>query len=263
MVHETKLTPEISCPTNSCLAQLSEHWSHDLEVIIYSNVTHGLKNFSLVQTSLVLSAHLVGWSIFIFTKTRISLLYLSGLNDIHSYHSLVLRGILVTDRVRSTRRKVIFSLYLSVHTCRGYPGQVQMGRGVPQPGQDRGYPSQGDPPRVHSPSQVRMGGTLVGGTCLGYPLARSGRGVSQPGGTCPGYPPSRTGQHMEYLISSGWCASCVPTGGLSCFHSSFSRYAFLSDLSDLEVDFYHLILFVLIIWWSTHNLASTGNIYRP
>ena len=31
--HETKLTSEISCPTDSCLAQLSEHWSHDLEVL--------------------------------------------------------------------------------------------------------------------------------------------------------------------------------------------------------------------------------------
>ena len=28
----------------------------------------------------------------------------------------------------------------------------------------------------------------------------------------------------------------------------------------IEVDFYSLLLYVLIILWSTHNLASTGNI---
>ena len=48
-------------------------------------------------------------------------------------------------------------------------------------------------------------------------------------------------------------------------HSSFSRSAFLADLTDLEVDFYCLLLFVLIIWQSTHKqthnlIISTGNI---
>ena len=39
--------------------------------------------------------------------------------------------------------------------------------------------------------------------------------------------------------------------------SSFSRYTFLTDL---EMDFYSLLLFMLIIWQCSHNLASTGNI---
>ena len=43
-------------------------------------------------------------------------------------------------------------------------------------------------------------------------------------------------------------------------HISFSRYAFLTDLSELKVDFYSLLLFVLIIWQCTHDPASTGNI---
>ena len=33
VVHETKLTSEISCPADSCLAQLVEHWNEDLEVV--------------------------------------------------------------------------------------------------------------------------------------------------------------------------------------------------------------------------------------
>ena len=40
-------------------------------------------------------------------------------------------------------------------------------------------------------------------------------------------------------------------------YNSFLRYAFLPDLADLidlEVDFYCLQLFVLIIWWNPHNL---------
>ena len=47
------------------------------------------------------------------------------------------------------------------------------------------------------------------------------------------------------------------------FHSSFSRYAFLTDLADLtdfQVNLYSLLLFVLIIWQCTHNLASIRNV---
>ena len=43
----------------------------------------------------------------------------------------------------------------------------------------------------------------------------------------------------------------------SYVHSSFSWYAFLADLG---VDSYSLPLIVLIIWLSTHNLTSPGNI---
>ena len=34
MKHETKLTSEISFPSDSCLAQSVEHWNDDLEVVI-------------------------------------------------------------------------------------------------------------------------------------------------------------------------------------------------------------------------------------
>ena len=48
-----------------------------------------------------------------------------------------------------------------------------------------------------------------------------------------------------YLLIHWWLVLCV------------QRYAFLSDL---EVDFYSLLLYMLIIWWSTHNLTSSENI---
>ena len=71
---------------------------------------------------------------------------------------------LFTDRVRSTRREIIVSIYLSVNTCPGgggCPGHVQLRGG------GGGYPSQvqlggSTPARVHlprvPPSQVRTGG---------------------------------------------------------------------------------------------------------
>ena len=34
VVHETKFISEISCPTDSCLAQLVRHWSEDPEVLV-------------------------------------------------------------------------------------------------------------------------------------------------------------------------------------------------------------------------------------
>ena len=37
----------------------------------------------------------------------------------------------------------------------------------------------------------------------------------------------------------------------------------MSDRTDQEVDFYSLLLFVLVIWQSTPNLSSTGNIKQP
>ena len=40
VVHETKLTSEISYPTDSCLAQLAEHYSDDPE-FVSSNPTGG------------------------------------------------------------------------------------------------------------------------------------------------------------------------------------------------------------------------------
>ena len=39
-IKQTKLTSEISCPTDSCLAQLVRHWTEDSEVLV-SNPTGG------------------------------------------------------------------------------------------------------------------------------------------------------------------------------------------------------------------------------
>ena len=89
------------------------------------------------------------------------------------------------------------------------PGQKSME--YPQPGQE-GVP----------PGQVRMGTPQL---VLGYPLARSGWGYP-PGQVRMGYPlassgwvtlpPSGTEQQSEYLLHSGWYASCGQAGGLSC-----------------------------------------------
>ena len=103
--------------------------------------------------------------------------------------------IIFTDRVPSTRGKVIVSLCLSVHTCGG-------GWGVPQPGPGggRGVPHLGYPP-----SNLAQGSTLMGGGYhtsgtphqtwpLGYPT--SGTPPVRPGGGVPqqgkGYPTSGT-----------------------------------------------------------------------
>ena len=58
VVHETKLTSEISCATDSCLAQLSEHWSLDLKVVssnptggIFDEIYFALCNFKSVRLS--------------------------------------------------------------------------------------------------------------------------------------------------------------------------------------------------------------------
>ena len=91
--------------------------------------------------------------------------------------------LIFTDRVRSTRREVIVSLCLSVHTYGG-----------------GGYPARS--------SQGWEGGT-------------SARGVTQDPpwpGQVPGGGTEYPGQHMEYLISSGRYAACVHAGGLSCLY---------------------------------------------
>ena len=82
--------------------------------------------------------------------------------------------LIITNRVRSTRREVIVSLCLSVHTCSGeggYPSQVQ----------PVGYSSQGAP-TYGTPRPSQDGGIPQPGRCLPrYPPAKSGWGVSQPG----------------------------------------------------------------------------------
>ena len=72
-------------------------------------------------------------------------------------------------------------------------------------------------------------------------------------------------QHMwnnDSMWSNVWSQKCDFSHKWEKY-SSFSRYAFLSDLADLtdlEMEFYFLLLYVSIIWWSTCNLASIGNI---
>ena len=112
-----------------------------------------------------------------------------------------------TDRVRSTRREVMFAV------CSHLGG----GGGTPSPspslntstgpisflggggflsdwsGQDRGVPHNGVPP------------------------VRSGWGVPWPGMGYPCPPSPGIGRQMEYLIRRGRYASCVRAGGLSCF----------------------------------------------
>ena len=75
----------------------------------------------------------------------------------------------------------------------GYPARSSQGGGLPWLGGGTlpgGYPGQG--------GTLSGGGTLAGGVpCLG-------------GGT-------QLGQHREYLLHGGRYASCVHTGGLSCY----------------------------------------------
>ena len=135
---------------------------------------------------------------------------------------------IVTDRVRSTRREVIFSLCLSVHTHGGY--QVQPGgggypisgqRGYPNPTLDRsrqGVPWGTPPARDGVPPCLDLdrGGGTPARSRWGYPPDQV-----QTRGTL-GYPPARrgyplsTGQQMESLIGRGRYVSCVHAGGLSC-----------------------------------------------
>ena len=139
--------------------------------------------------------------------------------------------LIITDRVHSTKREVIVSLCLSVHTCGGHPGQggacpgyppARSGQGVPQsggtcggypqPGQNRGYPSQKAPAWGTPParSEVRTGVPQPGGTHPGYPPARSGWGVPQPGGICLGY--LLPGQDQGLPQPGGTCVGYPPPG---------------------------------------------------
>ena len=157
-----------------------------------------------------------------------------------------------TDRVRSTRREVIFSLCLSVHTWGGrvprpgpdgeYPIQPwtgggtparskwgwYAGEGVPWPGPDRGVPwgtptSQGWGTLLSGPGWGYPGQVQTGG----YPPSKAGWGTWQrvphlnPQQGLP--PPPGTGQQMEYLIRRGRYASCVHAGGLSCLKERIAK----------------------------------------
>ena len=122
---------------------------------------------------------------------------------------------IITDRVCSTRREVMFSVcpQLGGTPARsrqgGTPSNLEWGGtlarsrwgGGPHPALDRGYPIRFDTGCTLARS--RWGGTpeypLPG---MGYPL-----------------PPPGTGQQMEYLIRRGRYASCVQAG-LSCWNLS-------------------------------------------
>ena len=118
---------------------------------------------------------------------------------------------IITDRVRSTRREVIVSLCLSVHTYRGrggtksgpagggYPSQVQAGGryssqvqpGVPKPGPAGGTPCQTWPRE----------GTHAGVTpARGYPTSGTPCQTRQGGYPCWGGTPPR----VSGLVRPGW-----------------------------------------------------------
>ena len=79
----------------------------------------------------------------------------------------------------------------------GYPVQVQIGAGVPQPHQAGG-------------GGYQRWGTPQPGQDIGYPRWGTPWQDGVPGG----------GQQMKYLIRRGRYASCVHAGGLSCFNYS-------------------------------------------
>ena len=85
----------------------------------------------------------------------------------------------------------------------GVPCQVQPG-GYPARF-SWGYPAGGYP----------AGGTLPGGTQVGYCPGQVRTGGSLPGGTLWGG--TQLGKQKEYSLHGGRYASCVHTGGLSCF----------------------------------------------
>ena len=120
--------------------------------------------------------------------------------------------------------KVMFSVWQAGGDS---PARSRRGRGIPQPGQGRGY--LGYPQARSGWGLSLLGGTQVppqARSGLGVPRvppsrARSGQGVGgtpqgqvRTGGTPP--PPPGQDSTMEYLTSGSRYASCVHAGGLSC-----------------------------------------------
>ena len=111
----------------------------------------------------------------------------------------------------------------------GYPGKVRYPGRVPP---SRVPPWQGTPSQV-PPIMTWPRGYLPGypqqGTPTGYPPGRvphpgQNRGGYPAGSTQVGYPPgqirmggTQLGQQKKYSLHGGRYASCVHTGGLSCF----------------------------------------------
>ena len=79
VVHETKLTSEISCLTDSCLAQLVNHWPEDLEGLV-SIPTGGnfLTNFFLLFLCKDLSDNLTEMPIMKSSNTKHNYTYWSS-----------------------------------------------------------------------------------------------------------------------------------------------------------------------------------------
>ena len=126
------------------------------------------------------------------------------------------KSVIITDRARSTRREVIVSLCLSVHTCGGggvpqpdgtrpeYHPPARSGWGVPQPGDVH----LGHPP----PGQVRTGGTPVRGHPPGVPPSQvrmveypSQRAPTwgQDGGVPAGPPPGQVSAWSTWYAAVG------------------------------------------------------------
>ena len=119
---------------------------------------------------------------------------------VSSWHRMIisLSNIFVTDRVRSTTRRLRFDTCLSV--CphqRGVP-QPGPGGGVPQPDPVRGTPCWGTPMGGGVPHLGYLHQTWLGGTPRGYPTSvspiRSGWGVPWWGYPTLGTPHVGSGQ---------------------------------------------------------------------
>ena len=106
------------------------------------------------------------------------------------------------------------------YSAEGYPGRVP-----PGPGQG-GTLLGGYPGRVPPWARMGVGGTLLGGTQVGYPLPL---GQVRTGGT-------QVGQQKEYSLHGGQYASCVHAGGPSCFVYEINHFIFHSTM--LILDFY-------------------------
>ena len=107
---------------------------------------------------------------------------------------------------------VIFSGCLSVHREGGYPGQVQLGRGMYLSLVQSGW----------YPSQVQPGWGYLSQVQLGYPHHGQDWGnPNQDWGTtfppCQDWGTPGIGQQSKQFLCGGWCASCIHAGELSCF----------------------------------------------
>ena len=84
VVHETKSTSEISCPTDCCLAQLVRHWPEDPEVLVSNptggNFWHFFFAFPCVNICQIIWQKCLSW------KTQLSVFWDQSANVEKSWH---------------------------------------------------------------------------------------------------------------------------------------------------------------------------------